>query len=134
MTTNRELEELLEIIMSWSGFYDEAMKALPKETQQFVESTSWAGEAHKAERKKIALSKLQTIIATHDQQLHQALLLGLEEMKPDTYLLGCEKHWSDDYGAKCTCDENERTAIDFFNQAKTQATQLINKVFNKAGE
>ena len=113
MTTNRELEELLEIIMNWSGFYDEAMKALPKETQQFVESTSWAGEAHKAERKKIALSKLQTIIATHDQQLHQALLSGAEEYEK----------WIGDTQAT-----GHATTV------KAVPIQLINKVFNKEGD
>ena len=52
----------------------------------------------------------------------------VDNLKPDTNLLGCDKHWSDDSGGTCTCDENERTAIRFYEKAKDDIkSKLIGK-------
>jgi len=62
------------------------------------------------------------------RQQNLALLAELEGKlpeKPDTYLLGCEKHWSDDSNATCTCDENERVATRYFKEATNHIRATI---------
>lgn len=57
----------------------------------------------------------------------QTLLSRLNGLKADTYLLGCEKHWSDGSGP-CTCDENERTAKRFYAQAIDDCIKVISGI------
>lgn len=63
--------------------------------------------------------------------LYEDLMAIVDNLKPDTYLLGCRKHWSDDSSATCTCDENEATANQFFNKAKAEIRTKLAQYFNQ---
>lgn len=66
-----ELDAILHKIR-YNEYYSEAMKRLPLETQQFVETTSWAGELHEIEKQKLAKAALQAYV-------QQEVLLGRVE-------------------------------------------------------
>lgn len=68
------------------------------------------------------------------QSLKEALLEEIAKTKADTYLLGCNKHWSDDSSGTCTCDENESAANRFYEEAKEDMTKAINQFFSGSGE
>lgn len=68
------------------------------------------------------------------ERLYKALTEAVADLKPDTHLLGCNKHWSDDSGGTCTCDENERTANRFYEKAKDDMRAKLDKLFGKESE
>lgn len=47
------LDELVDLLTDWNSFYSEALQNLDEDTREFVEATSWAGELHEKERKKL---------------------------------------------------------------------------------
>jgi hypothetical protein len=59
----------------------------------------------------------------------QAICLLNEEaikaIEPSPYLLGCEKHWSDDSSGTCTCDSNKSSFRTGANETKEELEQII---------
>lgn len=62
------------------------------------------------------------------QALQAICLLNEEAIKaiePSPYLLGCEKHWSDDSSGTCTCDSNKSSFRTGANETKQELKQII---------
>jgi hypothetical protein len=60
---DEELDDLVELLTDWHSFYDEALENLPEETREFVEHSSWAGELHEKERKKLIKTSLNHLLS-----------------------------------------------------------------------
>lgn len=74
-TPQPDLDELREQITAiaskladWQGYYEEAKKNLPEGTREFVDDASWAGEQLKAERIRLSVADLITLITAHTEK------------------------------------------------------------------
>lgn len=77
------------------------------------------------------IKAIEQLLQSSREELIDQIEKEVKKLKPDTELLGCQKHWSDDYQAECTCDENESVAKNFYGKAIESVIQLLNKYKEK---
>jgi hypothetical protein len=79
------LDELIDKTIDWHGFYDEAITGIPEEARKFVDDTSWAGELHKAEKKRLVKA---AITAKCQEREADSLLKKAVDMSGNEFAMG----------------------------------------------